>query len=189
MRVNLARTLARSACNGPGERFVIWTQGCPLACVGCWNRDTWEDTERVVRETGRLVQEILGTEGIEGVTFTGGEPFLQAEALAELARPVRAAGMSILIFTGYELFELVSEPARHLLALSDIVVAGRYEQKQRTSKLPLLGSTNQRTHFLTDRYGPGHLADLPSAEAHIDVDGRLTWTGFPSPGLLARQRA
>ena len=73
MRLNLARTLPRSAANGPGERFVLWVQGCPLACPGCWNPDTWAFERRDLRSVEDLAAVILATEGIEGVTFTGGE--------------------------------------------------------------------------------------------------------------------
>jgi sulfatase maturation enzyme AslB (radical SAM superfamily) len=80
MRLNLARIIQRSAANGPGERFVIWVQGCPLACPGCWNPDTWAFQKRELRDTKSVVEEILSVDGIEGVTFTGGEPFMQARA-------------------------------------------------------------------------------------------------------------
>src|SRR6476646_9130931 len=106
MRVNVARTLPRSAANGPGERFVVWVQGCPRACPGCWNPDTWAFERRDLREVDDLIAEVLSTDGIEGVTFTGGEPFAQARALAEIARAVRATGLSVFVFTGYELDEL-----------------------------------------------------------------------------------
>ena len=98
MKLNLARTLHRSAANGPGERFVVWVQGCPLACPGCWNPDTWSFERRVVRDIDELAAEILSVEDIEGVTFTGGEPFAQARALAELARRVRHRGLSAFVF-------------------------------------------------------------------------------------------
>ncbi|MCA9706513.1 MAG: radical SAM protein [Myxococcales bacterium] len=86
MRLNLARTLPKSAANGPGERFVVWVQGCPLACPGCWNPDTWSFAPRRVVEVAAMAEEILAVSGIEGVTFTGGEPFMQAHALAALGR-------------------------------------------------------------------------------------------------------
>ena len=99
MRLNVARTLRRNAANGPGDRFVVWVQGCPLACPGCWNPDTWSFERRVVRDVGDLAAEILSVEDIEGVTFTGGEPFAQARALAELAHRVRLHRLSVFVFT------------------------------------------------------------------------------------------
>lgn len=178
MKLNVARTLRRSGANGPGERFVVWVQGCPLACAGCWNPDTWSFARRVVRDVAELAAEILSVEDIEGVTFTGGEPFAQARALAELARRVRLHGLSVFVFTGHEFHELSSDAAKELLAVSDVLVAGRYVHEQRTLASPWLGSANQRIHFLSDRYGP---ADRTAAiEVRIGCDGAFTLTGFPN---------
>lgn len=185
MRLNLARVIHRSAANGPGERFVIWVQGCPLACEGCWNPDTWAFERRKLREVQELSAEILKTTGIEGVTFTGGEPFMQARALAEVARVVRGAGLSVFIFTGYELAELTRPEHRALLAVADVVVTGRYVAEQRALDLPWRGSTNQAVHFLTPRYGATDMLRAPKAELQIGADGALTVTGFPEGELLA----
>jgi anaerobic ribonucleoside-triphosphate reductase activating protein len=185
MRVNLARTLPRSLVNGPGERFVAWVQGCPLGCPGCWNPDTWAFERRSLREVGDLATEILSTDGIEGVTFTGGEPFVQARALAEVARVVREAGLSVFVFTGYELDELIKPDHRALLAMADVVVAGRYVEAERALGLPWRGSANQQVHFLTDRYGPHGIVEVPEMEFHLGADGTLTVTGFPAASLLA----
>ena len=176
VRLNLARTLARSAANGPGDRFIVWVQGCPLACRGCRNQDTWAFERRS-----------LTTEGIQGVTFTGGEPFVQARALAELAQLVRAAGLSVFVFTGYNIDELVHSEHRALLEVTDVVVAGRYIHEQRVSGWAWRGSANQRVHFLSDRYSVADMDEVAEVEFHLRKDGTLTVTGFPSvPGILPR---
>ena len=185
MHLNLARTLRRSAANGPGERFVVWVQGCPLACRGCWNPDTWSFARRHIRDVDALTEEIAGAAGIEGVTFTGGEPFSQARALAEVAARVQLAGLSVVVFTGYALDELGSTDALALLAHTDMLIAGRYLQDQRGERLPLLGSRNQQVHFLSRRYGPRDLTGTPEAEVHLRSDGSVVITGFPCPELLA----
>lgn len=179
MRLNLARTLARSAVNGPGERYVLWVQGCPFACPGCWNPDTWAFRPRDVRDVQCLADEILATAGIEGVTFTGGEPFAQAAALAELARSVRMTGLSVFVFTGYERDALRAPAQRELLALADVVVTGAYRQEERARGLPWRGSRNQQVHFLTDRYGPEDMQRTPELEIHLAADGSMAITGFP----------
>lgn len=185
MRVNLARTLAHSAVNGPGERFVVWVQGCPLACPGCWNLDTWPFERRELRSVEELAASILATEGIEGVTLTGGEPFAQAKALAELAKLIRATGLSVLVFTGYDLDELTRPEQRALLDVSDVVVAGRYIAEQRVSGCALRGSANQRIHFLSDRYSLADMEEVPEVEFILGKDGRLAVTGFPiKDGIL-----
>lgn len=184
-RVNVARWIPRSRVNGPGERFVVWAQGCGLACPGCWNPDTWDFAPRTLLDVEDLCARILGEQGIEGVTFTGGEPFAQARALAAVARRVRAAGLSVLIFTGHELGELRGRAARALLALADIVVSGRFVLAERDTTLALRGSRNQQVHFLTDRYDPSILdSGGASIELHLDADGAVHATGFPGDDLL-----
>ena len=115
LELNVARWIARSRANGPGERFVLWVQGCVLACPGCWNPDTWRTSPRILVSVDEICERVLGTAGIEGVTFTGGEPFLQARALARVAGRVRAAGLSVMVFTGHELDELGGEPPDELV--------------------------------------------------------------------------
>lgn len=179
MRLNIARTLSRSSANGPGERFVVWVQGCPLACAGCWNPDTWSFTKRDLRLVDDLCAEILATKGIEGVTFSGGEPFMQARTLATLGKAVQAAGLSVFVFTGYSLDELTQDAHRELLQVTDILVDGRYVEAFSAGGLPWRGSSNQRVHFLTDRYNRNAMEDAPEAEVLIDPDGAMTLTGFP----------
>lgn len=185
MRLNIARTLARSAANGPGERYVLWVQGCTLACPGCWNPDTWPRVRRDERTVDEVEREILSFPNIEGVTFTGGEPFQQAPALAALASRIRVHGLSVVVFTGYDLDELRSATARSLLAVTDVLITGRYIAARRTLDLPLRGSANQQIHALTERYTMSTLTGPPTCEIHIGVDGSLTVTGFPPPELLA----
>lgn len=184
MRINIARVLPRSAVNGPGDRFVIWVQGCSLACTGCWNPDTWAFERRDLQEVDRLAAQILSTPGIEGVTFSGGEPFEQAHSLAKLACIVRGAELSVFVFTGYELGELTKPEHRALLGSADVVVSGRYDASKRSFDLPWRGSSNQEVHFLTARYGPADMRRAPQAEFHLNADGSLVVTGFPESDLL-----
>jgi len=185
MRVNVARVLPRSAANGPGDRFVVWVQGCPLGCTGCWNPDTWTFEPRDLRGVDELAVDILATTGIEGVTFTGGEPFMQARGLSEIARRVRGAGLSVFVFTGYELDELARPEQRALVALSDVVVSGRYVEAERASGLPWRGSANQQVHFLTSRYGPADMLGAGSVEVHLGRGGEMVVTGFPIDVTIA----
>lgn len=184
MRLRLARTIARSLANGPGERFVVWVQGCPLHCPGCWNRDTWDPSAGQEATTEALWAEISAVEGLEGVTFTGGEPMAQAEALAELATACRARGLSIFIFTGYRQEQLKSPNQLKLWSLADIVVAGPYVQAQRSFEHAWVGSANQQVHYVSARYSADDQLSAVRAEAHLEPDGTLTWTGFPD-GLSA----
>ena len=125
------------------------------------------------------------------MTFSGGEPFLQAEALSEVACLVRTVGKSVAIFTGYEWDELQeSEDPSHcaLLAQTDSLIAGPYCREVPSSH-PILGSGNQRLVHLTDRYrDEDFLAGSPSnqgrrTEIRVTPDGTLSVTGIPNPSL------
>lgn len=177
--INVARWLPRSRANGPGERFVLWVQGCGLGCEGCWNPDTWSFAPRRMMSVDALLHEVDQSRDVEGITLSGGEPFAQAEVLVPFVEGVRSRGLSVLIFTGHELAELRSRGTTKLLSLADIVVAGRYVLS-RTVDLPLLASSNQRIHFISWRYGPEDLNAIATCEAHIEDDGSVRWTGFPT---------
>lgn len=177
--INVARTLPRSSVNGPGERFVVWVQGCSLRCAGCWNPDTWNNAPNRLLSSTDLASVILATRGIEGLTLTGGEPFEQASSLLHLVKSLRENGLSIFVFTGYELKELISSAQVQLLRLCDVVVAGRYQHDNKTENLPWLGSSNQAVHFLTDRYNRSFLPTTQEFEVHLGNDGQLAITGFP----------
>lgn len=184
-RINVARWVARSRANGPGERFVLWVQGCTLACPGCWNPDTWTTAPHTLLSVDELCDLVLGTTGIEGVTFTGGEPFQQARLLARVAERLRAAGLSVMTFTGHELDELQSTAARALLAACDVVVTGRFVLAERDTSLLWRGSRNQRIHLLGDRYDGSILRDAEHViELHIGESGAVHATGFPPDDLV-----
>lgn len=178
MLINVARTLSLSSVNGPGDRYVLWVQGCPLACPGCWNPDTWTFEKRSQREISDIAAEIISSPGIEGVTFTGGEPFAQAAALSLLAKSLKDAGLSVFIFTGYELDELMKPEHQSLLEFADVIVTGRYVESLRSSDLAWRGSSNQKVVFLSDRYGPDSMANCPAIEFHLNPKSS-TITGFP----------
>jgi len=184
MKLDIARTLARSSVNGPGERYVIWVQGCPLACPGCWNPDTWSFRRENLQDVQDVIADILATPHIEGVTFSGGEPFVQARALAQVAKAVRQAGLSVFVFSGYRLDELKLTHHHDLLAVTDVLVDGRYEERLRKEGLIWRGSANQRVHFLTDRYGPEDLKGAPEMEVFLDANGSMTLTGFPRTTMI-----
>lgn len=181
--LNVARAIARSRVNGPGERFVLWLQGCKLRCPGCWNADTWSHAPRRVMHPHEVLA-LLG-DNVEGITLTGGEPFEQAEALLPLLDAVRARGLSVMVFTGHELDELTGEAAKAMLARCDVLVSGRYVAAQRALDLAWRGSSNQRVLFLTGRYSARDMPDSAEVEVHLAPDGSLQMTGFPSDELRA----
>jgi anaerobic ribonucleoside-triphosphate reductase activating protein len=183
--LNIARWLGKSAVNGPGERFVVWLQGCSLRCPGCWNQEMWPQHGREWMSGNALMELAQAQEGIEGVTITGGEPLEQAEALVPFLEQARSAGLSVMVFSGYELGEVGTPAVDAVLSLTDLLVAGRYREAERAEGLRWRGSANQRIHFLTGRYSEGALVkEQPVVEFHLCDDGAVALTGFPEVELL-----
>ena len=106
--LNLGAWQERSVVNGPGERFVLWLQGCPLRCPGCFNEEFLPHIERHLIEIDEMLTWVLDVSGIEGITYTGGEPFEQAQGLALLSKQLQAAGLTVVCYTGYTLERLAA---------------------------------------------------------------------------------
>ena len=179
MNIKLHSYLARSKSNGPGIRFVVWFQGCTLNCPGCFNPDTHDpDGGKAVSIDYLLQQIVTHKQIIEGVSISGGEPFQQPEALIEILRHVRDMELSTLVFTGYTLDEISDfSLGKDILREIDVLIAGRYVRNQHVGN-NLIGSANQRIHFLSDRYCMSDFDDIPHKEIILHRDGTQTVTGF-----------
>jgi anaerobic ribonucleoside-triphosphate reductase activating protein len=182
-QLNIMGYVNDSRVNGPGSRAVVWVQGCRRACPGCFNPDSWSSATNRLVSVEQLAEDILSFAGHEGVTFSGGEPFLQATALAELARRVKAAGLSVMSFSGYTLEELRSPHAppgaSDLLEQLDILIDSPYIQSLAVhASDSLVSSTNQRVHL----FDPSLLDKLSwsseLSEIHIFPDGSQVITGY-----------
>ncbi len=195
-RLRVAAFEPRSLVNGPGARAVLWVQGCGRRCPGCFNPEflpiegglnvTTDEVARWIEEAGRSENG-----PIDGVTFSGGEPFDQALALAVVARSVRERGLGVLVFTGHPWADLKSGSGpgwTELVAASDLLVAGPY-QRESAGAHPLLASGNQELIHVTSRYrncvGTGVRRRV---EFRIGADGDARVSGFPS-GQLRRANA
>lgn len=176
------RIIPRTRVEGPGLRFCIWVQGCHHRCEGCFARDTWDpDMGREV-SVENVIAQLRGAEGIEGITLLGGEPMEQAEGLCRVAEAARAAGLSVITFTGNTYEDLLArkDPAvTQLLALTDVLVDGPYRKEEPEDTRPLVGSKNQRFLFLTDRYCQADMDALRNAfEVRVDEKGRIQINGM-----------
>ena len=160
--IAVAATRERSMREGPGIRYVIWVQGCSLKCKGCFNPHFWSQHGGSSRDIDSLLHDVLAARikfpEIEGVTFLGGEPFEQPEALADLSQKLQKLDFSIMVFSGYTLAELKDEKSSqyvsrlNFLSSIDLLVDGRYQQDNVDIDRPWVGSKNQEFHFLTERY-------------------------------------
>lgn len=147
MTLRLAGFAGDSIVDGPGIRFTTFCQGCPHHCPGCQNPETWpfEGGFEVTPED--VVEHVKRNPLTRGVTFSGGEPFAQAAAHAELARQLKAAGYEVASYTGYTFEQLLEEqdPAKlDLLRQLDILVDGPFRQEELSLELRFRGSANQR---------------------------------------------
>lgn len=147
MELNIAGIEPESIVDGPGFRFAVFVQGCPHRCPGCHNPQTHPfegGTRMEVREVFERFQE---NPLLKGITFSGGEPFCQAQALSELGRLVHEAGKDVAVYTGYTYEELLSldrPGVRDLLDETDLLIDGPYLEAQRDLELRFRGSGNQR---------------------------------------------
>lgn len=186
--IEVAMIVPRTEAEGPGVRFAVWVQGCPLRCPGCCNPEMLEFKPAERRRAADLVEEACDS-GAEGVSLLGGEPFAQAEGLALVAEGVRARGLSVMVYSGYTLAELQSQgpAAARLLAATDLLVDGRFEAQQRSQRRRFIGSDNQVLHFLSDRYRPDdpRLSGSNTVELRIR-GGELTLNGWPVLGARTR---
>ena len=186
-KINVATYLKRSKANGEGTRFVLWVQGCPFRCPGCFNPQNQEFKTNKEIPVTEMANEILMTDGINGVTFSGGEPFAQAAALADLAEILQQHGLTVLIFTGYAYTEIIGQNDpdwNRLVKASDMLVSGRFEQDKKCTGKPLVGSTNQQIISLTGKIRPPEDCEIPDVEILITKSGVIYVTGFPKPDLL-----
>jgi len=122
--------MPESLVDGPGLRFVIFTQGCTHECPHCHNPETWDmdaGKEYSVKQVIRLLKQQKKTK--QGITFSGGEPFLQAAELAEIAAAARHINWDIVTYTGFtyeELIENNNNGVKALLSATDILIDGKY---------------------------------------------------------------
>lgn len=152
--LNKGKIVKQSKVNGPGQRFTVWLQGCLLRCKGCINEEFLSKEPNQLITVSDLFNMILNTRDIEGVTYTGGEPFEQAEGLYRLSVLLKDKGFSIMSYSGYTYEELLNsgdEFKKLLLSSLDILVGGRYDWKK-AAYLLWRGSSNQRVHFLSPLY-------------------------------------
>ena len=145
--LRIAGTVSDSIVDGPGIRYVIFTQGCPHHCPGCHNPQTHDFDGGIDVDTEKILEEIFNHPMLSGVTFSGGEPFCQPEGLLPIAEAVKKRGIHLMIFTGYlleQLQKMENKAVKRLLELADMIVDGPFLLEKRNLTLSYRGSENQR---------------------------------------------
>ena len=144
-KVRVAGVVHDSITDGPGLRFVIFTQGCCHRCKGCHNPHTWDFDAGEEETSESLLAEIDRNPLIKGITLSGGEPFLQSKALIPFAKEVKARGFDIAAYSGFLFSDLCAdEEKRELLELCDVLVDGKFDVSKQSLECKFKGSENQR---------------------------------------------
>lgn len=156
-----------SIVDGPGLRFTVFTQGCPIGCIGCHNPQTWDPAAGRTVSIDTLAAQLDANPLTSGLTISGGEPTVQAEGCATLAALARKRGLDVWAYSGYTievlLRRLANEPGlEEFLENLSVLVAGPYLQAKRALGLEFRGSSNQRLIDVPATLSAGKPVDLPS---------------------------
>ncbi len=181
--INIASFHHPVTCLGPGNRFVLWVQGCPFDCKGCTSPDYIPFKENKIVEIEKLAEMISSIDGINGITLSGGEPFAQPKELAKLLDLIihKRPELNIMCFTGYSFDQLKSPAQKNLLTKIDLVITELFVEEL-NSEIGLRGSDNQQFIYLTDKLKPFKLEIEESkkkTQTFIE-NGKVTQVGIMS---------
>lgn len=182
MELNIAAFVPCSTSNGPGKRAVVWVQGCPSRCPGCFNPGFQPFDGGTSLSPRILADEISAIDGIEGVTFSGGEPFCQAAALAVVGRRVRDQDLNVVTFSGFTYREIREKKRTSWASLvreTDLLIAGPYDRLL-PGRHPLLASSNQELVHISPRLEGRVQETGHDVEYFIGRSGEITISGFPA---------
>ena len=163
--MRIAGLVQDSIVDGPGLRYVVFVQGCELDCVGCHNPDTRDIDGGYEIPTDEIIAQMLGNPLTDGLTLSGGEPFLQAAECVKLSSAARENGLNVWVYSGYTFEELLfraqSEQAvGELMKLADVLVDGPFVLAGRTLSLKWRGSRNQRIVDMPRSLSGGKVIEL-----------------------------
>lgn len=146
MEIRLSGIMQESIVDGTGIRYVIFTQGCPHHCEGCHNPETHDFNGGYVGDTNRIVDEVFQNPLLQGITLSGGEPFIQPKPLIEIVNAVKEKGKDVFAYSGFTFEEIVNAGGDklNLLKLCDFLVDGKFDLGKRSLSLQFRGSSNQR---------------------------------------------
>lgn len=147
MNIRIAGLVEESIVDGPGIRYVVFTQGCYHNCKGCHNPNTHNPNGGKNIDTKEIVEKIKRNPLINGLTLSGGEPFLQPEPILLLAKEAKKIGLDVISYSGFTYEQLVDkkdETIDELLDTIDYLIDGKFELDKRSLALAFRGSSNQR---------------------------------------------
>ena len=166
---------------GPNTRFCIWVQGCSIHCKGCANSHMWNKAEGTIYDVEAMVELIASyKDKIEGITFLGGEPLEQIEAVTYICKKAKELGLTVLVFTGYTYKEIATKPSvEELIRHVDILIDGEYRESQKDFSRAWVGSSNQTYYFFSDRYDESVITEFKNKiELRIDKNNNISLNGM-----------
>lgn len=147
--MRIAGLVQDSIVDGPGMRFTVFTQGCPHGCEGCHNPETHDPAGGSEMTVESVIDEMLSNPLTDGLTLSGGEPFVQAGDCAKIAKAAHDANLNVWAYTGYTFERLMEiseqdESVKALMSETDVLIDGPFVLSQRSLALRWKGSRNQR---------------------------------------------
>ena len=172
---------------GPGLRSVVWVQGCFAGCGGCIDHDMQKPDGGYEISVSSLSEMIVSGRETDGITVSGGEPFLQARGLCELLSAVkeRRADIGVIVYSGFTYEQLMSSDSEYVHRLlsehTDTLIDGRYIEAL-NDNIGLRGSSNQRVIHLTERYADSSVFEDKRGRKcrFITENGKMYMAGVPS---------
>lgn len=150
MKIRVAGDLYDSLANGPGVRYVLFTQGCTMGCKNCHNKHTWSLDGGIEMDISEIIYNINSSPFINGVTISGGDPMEQPREVLELCKRIKKEfnnKLNIMIYTGRTIEELRAKDCkytREILNIADYLVDGKFEEDKKENAKTYTGSSNQR---------------------------------------------
>ena len=145
IKIRIAGIVEDSIADGPGLRFTIFAQGCIHNCKGCHNPETHALDGGFEVSIPDILERIDSNPLIDGVTLSGGDPFLQSKAFIALCEELKKRNLGIVAYTGFTWEKLIeNEEYLKLVEYCDYVIDGKYDESLRSLLLPFKGSSNQR---------------------------------------------
>ena len=172
MKLRIASpVICDSIVDGPGLRMVIWTQGCKHNCKGCHNPQTHSLTKGYEVDTKEIINKMASLKLQQGITLSGGEPFLQPAPLVEIAKEAKNMNLDVWSYTGFKFEELIDRKNPlyfenvELLKYIDVIVDGPFIEEQRNLMLKFKGSENQRTIDVQKSLEAGYVIEREGYES------------------------
>lgn len=190
MKLRIHNIILHTKVLGPGVRTAIWFQGCNRNCNGCMSQATKDTLGGKLVDVEKICDLFINLKDIEGITISGGEAFLQIDALYEILKTVKdKSKLGVIIYTGFYIKELkaMNNPKidEILTGLADIIIDGPYVEKLNDGK-GLKGSSNQTVNFITERYLEHksiYYADQRDTELYVN-EKDLFFVGIPNKKTL-----